>query len=174
MIPFKTVIQKFAKQGEKTGWSYLEIPEDIASRIKPGWKKSFRVKGYLDTTKIERISLLPMGKGNYIIPLNAALRKALGKRKGAEVALSLTEDKSEVNLNSNFLECLKDEPGALRFFNALPGSHRTYFSKWIDSAKTETTKVRRIARAVTALARQLGFAEMMRAGDQEKGIFKGD
>ncbi len=89
MIHFKAVIKKFNEQGEKTGWSYIEVPEEIASKIKPGYKKSFRVKGKLDEYRIEKTSLLPMGAGNFIIPVNAAIRKALGKRKGAIVNVSL-------------------------------------------------------------------------------------
>ncbi|HEY5405876.1 MAG TPA: YdeI/OmpD-associated family protein [Ginsengibacter sp.] len=168
MIQFNAVIKKFNDQGEKTGWSYIEIPEEIASKIKPGYKKSFRVKGSLDNYKIERTSLLPMGGGNFIIPINATIRKALGKRKGAIIKVSLTEDGRNVQINKTFLICLADEPQALEFFNSLPGSHRNYFSKWIESAKTEETKANRIGRAVTALSRKFGYPEMIRKGKEEK------
>ena len=129
MIQFKAIIKKFDKQGEKTGWSYIEVLEEIASKIKPGYKKSFRVKGSFDNYKIERISLLPMGGGSFIIPLKAEIRKALGKRKGAIVLVKLDEDARSVKLNSEFLQCLADEPAALYHFNYLPGSHSNYFSK---------------------------------------------
>jgi len=162
MIQFKATIKKFDKQGEKTGWSYIEIPEEIASKIKPGYKKSYRVKGSLDNYKIERTSLLPMGNGNFIIPLNAGIRKGLGKRKGAKIIVKLEEDIRKVEINETFLLCLADEPNALEFFNSLPGSHRNYFSKWIESAKTEATKENRIARAAIALSQKLGYSEMMR------------
>ncbi|HYJ64643.1 MAG TPA: DUF1905 domain-containing protein [Parafilimonas sp.] len=83
MVKFTTTILKFNEQGEKTGWTYIEIPADIAQQIKPNNKKSFRVKGKLDNYAIKSIALLPMGNGNFIMPLNAAMRKATGKRKGA-------------------------------------------------------------------------------------------
>ncbi len=168
MIQFNAVIKKFNEQGEKTGWSYIEIPEGIASKIKPGCKKSFRVKGSLDNYKIERTSLLPMGGGSFIIPINAAIRKALGKRKGAVIKVNLAEDKRDVEINKSFLICLADEPKALEFFNSLPGSHRNYFSKWIESAKTDETKIKRITRAVIALSRKLGYPEMLRMEKEEK------
>jgi Domain of unknown function (DUF1905)/Bacteriocin-protection, YdeI or OmpD-Associated len=170
MVHFNAVIKKFAKQGEKTGWSYIEIPEEIASKIKPGYKRSFRVKGSLDNYKLERTSLLPMGGGNFIIPINATIRKALGKRKGAVIKVNLAEDAREVEINKTFLLCLADEPKALEFFNSLPGSHRNYFSKWIESAKTEETKANRIARAVTALSRRFGYPQMLRMG-REQDLF---
>ena len=168
MIQFNTIIKKFSEQGEKTGWSYIEIPEEIASKIKPGYKKSFRVKGSLDNYTIERTSLFPMGGGSFIIPINATIRKALGKRKGAIIKVSLTEDERDVEINETFLICLADEPAALKFFNSLPRGHRNYFSKWIESAKTEETKANRIARAVIALSRKLGYPEMLKMGKEEK------
>ena len=168
MIHFKAVIKKFDEQGEKTGWSYIEVPEEVALKIKPGYKKSFRVKGKLDHYAIERTSLLPMGGGNFIIPVNATIRKALGKRKGAVINATLEADEREVEIDKTFLECLADEPIALKFFNSLARGHRNYFSKWIEGAKTEETKANRIARAVTALSRKLGYPEMLRMGKEEK------
>ena len=68
MIKFISTIQKFEKQGEKTGWTYIEIPEAIATQLLPNNKKSFRVKGKLDDYEINGIALLPMGSGNFISP----------------------------------------------------------------------------------------------------------
>ncbi len=168
MIQYKTVIKKFNEQGEKTGWSYIEVPQKEAEKLKPGYKKSFRIKGFLDDCKVEKTSLLPMGGGNFIIPINASIRKALGKRKGAIVLVNLEADERPVEINAAFIQCLADEPAALEYFISLPGSHRNYFSKWIESAKSEATKAGRIARAVTALSRRLGYAEMLRAGKSKK------
>lgn len=170
MIQYKTVIKKFGEKGEKSSWHYIEVPAEIANDLKKGYKKSFRVKGSLDNYKLERTSLLPMGGGNFIIPLKADIRKTLGKRKGAVVLVKLEADERPVKLNSAFLQCLADEPAALEYFNSLPGSHRNYFSKWIDSAKTEETKARRIGRAVNALALRLGYGEMLKMGSNEKFI----
>ena len=167
MVRYKTVIKKFGKQGEKTGWHYIEVPFEIANVLKPGYKKSFRVKGSLDNYKIERTSLLPMGGGSFIMPLNAKTRKALGKREGEIVVIALEEDERPVKFNKEFLQCLADEPAALKYFNSLPGSHRNYFSKWIDSARTDETKASRIARAVNALSLKLGYGEMMRMNKNE-------
>ncbi len=83
MVQFTATIQRFAEQGEKTGWSYITIPSDIAEQLNPGIKKSFRVKGKLDLHIIEQQALLPMGDGSFILPLNASIRKAIHKNKGA-------------------------------------------------------------------------------------------
>jgi hypothetical protein len=168
MPKYKTTILKFGKKGEKTGWTYIEIPADVARKIKPGTKTSFRVKGKLDAFSIGKAAIIPMGDGNFILPLNAAFRKGIGKKHGAMIHVDLTEDKSEFQFNSDFMECLAEEKNALRFFKTLSGSHQRYFNKWIDSAKTDETKANRIAKAVNALARNMGYPEMLREGKQAR------
>lgn len=162
MIGFKTTLLKFDQQGEKTGWTYINIPAKIASKIKADCKKSFRVKGKIDDYTIKAVSLLPMGGGDFIMPVNATMRKAIKKMKGAVVEVALEEDKAEVKISAALLECLDDEPVAKTFFNALPASHQHYYSKWIESAKTDSTKAKRIAAAIHAFVHKLSYAEMMR------------
>lgn len=162
MIEFNTTILQFGSQGEKTGWTYISIPADLAAKLKPGNKKSFRVKGKLDQLPIKAVALMPMGGGEFIMALNAAMRKGIGKKKGAMVHVALQADNKPVPLSAEFLACLDDEPTARSYFHTLPRSHQLYFSKWIESAKTEATRVKRISQAVTALARKEGFGEMVR------------
>jgi hypothetical protein len=163
MIQFVASIKRFGEQGEKTGWTYFEVPPDLAQQLKPGNRKEFKVKGKLDAHPIKRVSLLPMGGGGFIFVLNAALRKAIGKKHGAMLKVQISEDKSEFVFNKDFIECLNDEPAAKEFFLQLTGSHQRYFSKWIDDAKTEPTKVKRITLAVNALIKKWGYPEMLRA-----------
>lgn len=166
MEQFTATILQFKEQGEKTGWSYIEVPQDIAEKLKPGNKKSFRVKGWLDDYAFEGVSLLPIGGGSFIMAINATIRKGIHKSKGALLVVKMEADESPFILNPDMLECLADEPKALSYFQKLPKSHQKYFSKWIDSAKTEATKAKRIALTVTACARQMHFGEMLR---EQKG-----
>ena len=126
MIQFTATIKRFGAQGEKTGWTYFEVSSELVQQLKPGNRKEFKVKGKLDAHPVKRVSLLPMGGGMFIFVLNAALRKAIGKKHGA-------------------------------------------ISKWIDDAKTEPTRVKRITMAVTALAKKWGYPEMIRSS-QGKSI----
>lgn len=163
MITFTTKIKRFATKGEKTGWSYIEIPEKYSNKINPGIRKSYRVKGTLDNFKIQKVSLLPMGDGNFILPMNAAIRKGTGKSAGDAIQVSLALDERKLELNKDFMDCLKDDGRAYDFFQTLPKGHQSYFSKWIDSAKTDSTKTKRITMAVIALAQGQGYPEMIRA-----------
>ena len=163
MVKFTVTLKKFDRQGEKTGWTYIEIPATLAQKMKPGNKKTFRVKGKLDGISVEAIALLPMGDGNFIMALNATIRKKLKKQKGAVVTVQLTEDESPVRINTELIQCLEDDPDAKTWFNSLTKGHQKYFSNWINAAKTETTRSVRIAASVNALSRKQNFGEMLRA-----------
>ncbi|HVD98503.1 MAG TPA: YdeI/OmpD-associated family protein [Cytophagaceae bacterium] len=168
MIRFDAILLQFAEQGEKTGWTYLEVPAALAQKLKPGNKKSFRVKGKLDKFAFDGVSLLPMGEGDFIMAVNAEMRKGIRKIKGANVKVQMELDLHEKPLSAELMECLADEPKALKKFKSLPMSHQKYFSKWVESAKTDVTKAKRITQAVVALATGLGFSEMMKMNKKDK------
>ena len=77
MVQFSAVLKKFKDKGEKTGWTYIDVPGKITEMLKPGNKKSFRVKGKLDNHSINGVALLPMGGGEFIMAINAEMRKAI-------------------------------------------------------------------------------------------------
>lgn len=174
MITFTTTIKQFAEQGEKTGWTYIEIPADLAQELKPGNKQSFRVKGKLDQCKIQGVALIPMGGGNFIMALNAAMRKSIHKKKGAMLAVQLLVDTKPVQAPPELLECLADEPKAKTFFEEMRTSHRNYFIKWIGGVKTEAAVAKRIAQVVTALSRGQNFGEMIRSQKAEREKWNAD
>ncbi len=173
MISFKATLQKFGMQGEKTGWIYISIPADITNLIKPNYKKSFRVKGKLDDVSIKAGSLLPMGEGNFIFAVNAPLRKQLKKNIGAIVSVKFEEDDDIIKLSAELLACLKDEPNASKYFDALPPSHKNYYSNWVKSAKSEHIIAKRIATVIKACGLSMSYSEMMRAYKEEKLITRG-
>jgi hypothetical protein len=168
MIKFKTVVEKFDKQGEKTGWTYIAISAAQANRLNPGVKVGYRVKGKLDQFAYEKIALLPMGEGMFILPLNLKIRKAIGKRQGDVITVEMELDQRQIEPSTDFMKCLKADPLAMKFFKTLPGSHQRYYSKWIDDAKTMQTKTKRIVMALTAFSKKQGFQEMMRENKAKK------
>jgi len=170
MIKFTTTILRFDEKGEKTGWTYIVIPAEQAQKLKPGTKKSFRVKGKLDNHSVKQVALIPMGEGDFIIPINAAMRKAIGKRKGAQLTVQLAADDAAFQFSKEMMECLEDEPKALENFKKLSGSEQRYFSKWIDSAKTPDTKAKRIVQTLDAMLNGYRYGEMIRALKGNSGV----
>lgn len=163
MIEFATIILQFAEQGEKTGWSYIEIPAGLAQQMKPGNKKSFRVRGMLDALPVRGMALMPMGEGNFIMALKAEVRKGIHKNAGAMLHVKLEEDIDyKIETPDDLQECFDFEPEAFEFFNSLAKSHREYFIKWIDGAKTNETRAKRIVNTVNAMLRKWPYNVMIR------------
>ena len=168
MIEFNSIILQFGEQGEKTGWSYIDIPADLAQQLKPNNKRSFRVRGILDGLAVKGMALMPMGEGNFIMALKADVRKGIHKNAGAMLHVNIEEDTEyKVEVPDDLQECFDFEPEAQDFFNSLPKSHRDYFIKWIDGAKTNETRAKRIVNTVNAMMRKLKYGEMLRAMKKE-------
>ena len=163
MIKLTAIIEKFDQKGEKTGWTYLDIPSELASDLKADCKVSFRVKGQIDTVKFEGIALAPMGEGNFILPLKKEIQKKIGKSKGATVALQITEDKGfKLEMPEDLESCLCDVGGSMEQFNGMPKSHQNYYFNWINAAKTDSTRVKRIAQTIEAMVKKMDFGQMIK------------
>lgn len=162
-VRFKSKLEKLGNMGEKTGWTIAEIPFEIAEKLNPNVKTSYRIKGTIDEIlKISQKSILPMGEGNFILPFDAAMRKALKKSGGSEVVFDVEVDTGEFQYSVELIEALDYEDRAKDKFYSLPKSHQKYYSNWVESAKTIETKTRRIAMCVNGLAKGMEYGEMIR------------
>jgi hypothetical protein len=162
MQQFTARLTRYNEKGEKSGWTFILIPEQVAKKLQPGRRTSFRVKGKLDTYVLKQVALLPVGEGRFILPVNAPMRRAIHKKEGDTVKVSLQTDDTEFVMSADFITCLEDDPKAKATFLKQPGSHQRYFSKWIESAKTAETKARRIAQCLEGLAMGMNYGEIMR------------
>lgn len=169
MITFKAQIERYGEMGEKTGWSYVFIPKSLANQIKADCKKSFRIRGRIDDVAIAGMATVPVGEGDFIIALKASLRKQLKKEEGALVNLELEEDVDfKIEIPEDLEMCLCDEDHLINNFMKLPKSHRNWYINWLNTAKTESTRIKRLVKIVSAMDRNLSFGEMMREGKQAK------
>ena len=163
MIHFKAEIEKFGQMGEKTGWRYVFIPAEIANQLKPDCKVSFRLKGKIDDLAIDGLATVPMGAGDFIIAINATLRKKIKKEAGANVALWLEEDKDfKIEMPADLEVCLAEDETLLARFLQQPKSHQNYFIKWINSAKTEPTRTKKLIMTINAMEKQQDYGAMIR------------
>jgi hypothetical protein len=160
MIEFSATVRRYAENGDKTGWYFIDIPAGIAAELQPESRKAFRVKGFLDAHPIAQMTLLPSGDGAYILPVNGAMRKGTAKGEGAMLKVRLEPDASEVEIPEELAAGLSIDDEARAFFEALPKSHQRYWIKWVDAVKGAATRENRAARATAALAKGQGFAEM--------------
>ena len=169
MVEFKTLIKKFAKKGEKTGWTYLEIEKTIANLINPNTKTSFRVKRTINDFLINQVALIPMGNGNFILPLNLEMRKKEIRRRSNNIGITEFRVETYLVIDFTLIDSLELEPKALSFFNSLSKGHQRYFSNWISEAKTIETKSKRIYMCVSGLSEKMDFGEIIRFFKKNKG-----
>ena len=163
MISFEVLIERFEDKGEKTGWTYIYIPEDLALQIKPNTRTSFRVKGFFDSVPVSGLATVPMGEGDYIIALKGELRRKLRKKAGDLLKVSLEEHPDfTIDMPADLEECLSDQPHLIANFLKQPRSHQHYYFNWINSAKTEPTRAKRIAMTVNAMDLGYDFGQMIR------------
>jgi hypothetical protein len=150
LINKKYKLEKFPGKG---GWTFTRIPEIVQDKSKPfGWVK---VKGTIDGCEIRKYHLMPMGNCKLFLPVNAQIRKKIGKKEGEFVHVVLFPDDEPLDVPEEMLLCLQDEPEALKFFRSLSESEQMHYIKWIDAARREATKIDRLAKAVTRLMRGL-------------------
>lgn len=160
---FKAQILKYQSNGEKTGWTFVEIPEDIIPKLKLKDRRGFRIKGTIDDLKFSKLSTYPVKGGGFIIAINGDMRKKLAKKEGAMVAIKFELDTARNLESKDLMQCLKEDPEALKRFKALLPSHQNYHHRYVDTAKGADTKAGRIVNVIDALYKGMNFGEMIRA-----------
>lgn len=143
------LLQKFPGKG---GWTYAEIPEILQDKTNPfGWVK---VKGSIDGYVLSQYKLMPMGNGKLFLPVKAAIRKKIMKEAGDMVHVVLEEEDRLLQTPKEIKLCLEQEPSnVLKKFEALSEGQRKTYLDWIYEAKTEETKVNRIASMIDDLSK---------------------
>jgi len=162
MVRFTAIIDRYDAHADKTGWTFIIIPAVIAQKINKGVKKGYRIKGQLDKYLIKGVSIMPVGGGDFMLPINKEMRSALKKRKGESIQLQVELDPEEKKISEELLDCLKDDPFILKKFQSMPASQQRYYSTWVETAKTEATKAKRIAKVMIGLTQGLSFGETMK------------
>jgi hypothetical protein len=145
------------KSSGKGGWTYTIIPEIPPDPKSPfGWVK---VRGSIDGYEIKKYHLMPSGKGTLMLFVKSEIRKKIKKEAGDYVHIILYPDNEPLEVPEELLLCLQDDAEALQFFNSLNESEQHNYVKWIYSAKTEQTKVDRMAKTVDKLSKNQKFTE---------------
>jgi hypothetical protein len=148
------LLRSFAENG---GWTYTIIPEIAPDKnARFGWVK---VRGSIDGYEIKKYHLMPSGEGTLMLFVKAEIRKKIKKQAGDTVHIILYPDNEPLEIPEELLLCLQDEPEALTFFNSLNEGEQHSYIKWIYSAKTDETKVDRIAKAVDRLLKRQKFGD---------------
>ena len=99
-----------------------------------------------------RTSVAPMG-GEFLVGLSKAVRAAAGVEKDStvEVVLALDTAPREVELPAMLAAALDGDTQAKANYDRLSYTHRKEYARWIEEAKREPTRERRVAQALEML-----------------------
>lgn len=139
---FRAVLRK-----SDGGGHLLEVPldvRDVFGEARPP------VHGTVNGTPF-RTRVAVYGGKSYL-GFNREIREAAGIGDGDEVEIELGRDEAprDVEVNASFAEAL-EQGGVRDEFDALSFTHRKEYVRWIDEAKREETRERRLAKAVEML-----------------------
>src|SRR5437764_3608697 len=105
------------------------------------------VEGYTWRTTVTRM------RGEFLLGLNATVREGAGVEAGDTVAVELELDTAprEVDIPDALAAALDGDPAARAAFDALSYTHRKEYARWVEEAKREETRQRRVSQALQML-----------------------
>jgi hypothetical protein len=105
------------------------------------------VNGYTWRTSVARMG------GEFLLGLNRAVRLQAGVQAGdtVEVEIELDTAPREVVVPDALAGALAHDVAARAAFEALSYSHRKEYARWIDEAKRDETRERRLAKTLARL-----------------------
>ena len=141
--------------------TYFEFPFDTMECF----GKKGQVKVYAEVNGFEfRSSLAKMGHHCHCLGLRKEYRDLTGIKAGDKVVVKIREDKDErtVEIPDDIREGLLVFPEIFDFFNNMSYSHRKEYILWIDSAKKEETRLRRIEKIIERLFQMMDEKRLKR------------
>lgn len=119
-----------------------------------GTRARISIKGKINQTTFTG-SLFPTGQGTHYMVINKKLREAAGLKSGDTVLLAIEVDTAPRRpvVPADLEKALANFPQAKRRFEILSPSHQKEYATYVDEAKKEETKKRRIAKVIDMLSR---------------------
>ncbi len=141
---FKAVIQNAGGGG-----AFVEVPFDVEKAF--GAKKP-RVKAVIEGVPYRGL-LTRMGGPNHILIILKGIRAQIGKTFGDEIQVSVESDAENrvVEIPKDLMKELKKDREAKAIFDKLSYTHRKEYVAWIEEAKKEETRQRRIVKTIAML-----------------------
>ena len=131
------------------GGAAIIFPYDVENEF--GVKGRVPVKATFNNFPYEG-SLVKCGPTDHMLGILKAIQQQIGKGPGDAIDVILWKDEAErtVEVPAEFAKMMKKE-GLLERFEKLSYTHRKEYCRWIDEAKKEDTRTRRLAKAIEML-----------------------
>ncbi len=140
---FDTIVQK------EGSFTFVAIP--FSPRDVWGAKPRFHVTGTINGMPV-RGTLGALGQ-DYFLRLGAKWMQDCGIEPAANVTVQLSlEGPQEGSISSDISKALSGNKKAKVFFDGLPTFYRKNFIRWIENAKREQTRIKRINEMINLLS----------------------
>jgi hypothetical protein len=147
--------KRFAARLESVGpsgaWTYLTLPFDVETTF--GTRARLAVKGTINDYPFQS-SVFPDGKGRHTLMVNKAMQRGAKAAPPEKVQVVLEPDTIPrmVAVPRDLKKLLARNRQAGEFFTGLAPSHQKAYVEWIESAKKDETRQRRLEKSVALLA----------------------
>ena len=127
----------------------IPVPEDVVAAMGSGKRPTVQVTVGEHSYRTTVASM----RGRYFVPLSKANREAARVAAGDEVAVEIEVDAEPRNvaIPADLADALADDATARAFFDRLSYTHRKEWVRWVEEAKKEETRTRRIAKTIESL-----------------------
>lgn len=142
-IAFEARLQRPATPKNAT-WTFLLLPAAASARLPS--RSKVAVEGRLGRAEFTAV-LEPDGQGGHWLKVPRALREAAGLRAGDAAALELSpaREEPEPRVPADLRRALAAAPAARAQWDRLTPVARRDWIHWLESAKKDDTRTRRIA-----------------------------
>jgi Domain of unknown function (DUF1905) len=139
-------------QSGKGAWTYhLRIPNSKSIEGKWG---DIKVSGFIDNFKIEAKNLAPIKGEDKMLSINSEIRKAINKKGGDTVTVTLYLLSKKVSITKNqILETFK-ESNVLKAFKKLNEVEKNEILDSIISQRNEEKQIKVIVKHIDKLSKQ--------------------
>ena len=131
------------------GGAFVEVPFDV--EVAFGSKRP-KIKALIEGVPYRGL-LVRMGGPNHILIILKSIREQTGKTFGDEVKVSVEADVEErvVTVPAELKRAFKSDKDARSAFEKLSYTHQKEYVNWIDEAKKDATRVRRVEQTIKLL-----------------------
>jgi hypothetical protein len=131
------------------GGAFVEVPFDVEKAF--GSKKP-KIRATIEGVPYRGL-LVRMGNECHMLIILKEIREQIGKTFGDKVRITVEPDIEPrvVEIPMDLLKELKKDKDAKAFFDKLSYTHQKEYVKWIEDAKKEETRQRRIVKTIEML-----------------------